>query len=145
MSSGSQRGPALTAAPPSAEEQVMSAELTTSQAAAVLAVAPSTVRKLAAEGRLRCRTTDGGHRRFLESDVHAYRGRGEPDAQRAAVWVAAALQVLRAAEVDLSPMSAEGAAFHRAADQLVKDLRVDDHQIRRPRPGRRRRVAAGHG
>jgi excisionase family DNA binding protein len=123
----------------------MPAELTTSQAAALLAVAPSTIRKLAAEGRLRSRTTDGGHRRFLESDVHAYRGHGDAQAQRAAVWVAAVLQLLRAAEVDLGPTTAEGSAFHRAADQLIGDLRADDDQIRRPRPGRRRREAASQG
>lgn len=123
----------------------MPSELTTGQAAAVLSVAPSTIRKLAAEGRLRSRRTEGGHRRFLESDLHAYRGRGGVEAERAAVWVAAALQLLRAAEVDLDPTSAEGVAFHRAADQLVQDLRSDDDQIRRPRPGRRRRAAAGIG
>jgi excisionase family DNA binding protein len=102
--------------------------LLTSDAAALLGVAPSTIRNLAASGELPCRQTAGGHRRFLESDLLAYRGRARATADaertmRAAVWAAAASEVLRAAIADLGADTAEGRAFARASDVLRLDLR----------------------
>jgi excisionase family DNA binding protein len=117
--------------------------LLTGEAAAILGVAPQTVRTLALSGGLPCRLTAGGHRRFLEADVLAYRGRvGEGRAPglntRAGVWAAAATEVLRAAATDLGADTAEGAAFRSAAETLAADLAGGARAAApsRPRKGR---------
>ena len=46
--------------------------LTLSQAAQALGVHPSTLRRWADEGEIRCMRTPGGHRRFLESNLQAF-------------------------------------------------------------------------
>lgn len=46
--------------------------LTLSQAADVLGVHATTLRRWADEGEIRCLRTPGGHRRFLEEDLHAF-------------------------------------------------------------------------
>ncbi len=46
--------------------------LTLSEAAQKLGVHATTLRRWADEGAIRCLRTPGGHRRFLEADVHAF-------------------------------------------------------------------------
>jgi excisionase family DNA binding protein len=102
-------------------------ELTTSEAAALLGVAPQTIRNLAEADALPCRRTDGGHRRFLEGDVLACRGRGalaDPAhaGTRVAVWAAAATEILRAAEADVGSSTEAGATFRQTANFLTRSL-----------------------
>ena len=90
-----------------------------------------TVRNLANEGELPCRRTAGGHRRFRQADVLAYKARrlnGEPPhaGLRASAWHAAAAEVLDAAESDLGSESARGAAFRTAREELDRGLREAD-------------------
>lgn len=94
-----------------------------SEAAAILGISTSGLRELAREGKIPCRVTDGGHRRFLEADVLVYRGRrAAPDTgTRAAVWTAAATEVLRAAAADLGDTDASH-AFLDAAQLLTGQL-----------------------
>ncbi len=61
------------------------------QAAAMLHVSPQTVRRWAAEGKLRCVLTAGGHRRFPRSEVQRLR----QQLQRDALQVCAPFQSLR--------------------------------------------------
>lgn len=108
--------------PPSAAETSKVADLTTTAAAAFLGLSKATVRALSNTGQLPCRRTAGGHRRFAEADLLAYRARGDrvapAAAARAVVWTAAALAVLRDAEADLGPSSPLAARFRAAAAEL---------------------------
>lgn len=117
-------------------------QLTTGQAADLLGVGGQTIRTLAASGDLAYRRTAGGHRRFLEADVLAFRGRAltppstVPGSTRASVWAAAAIEVLTAAQRDMGPDSDAGKAFTAASDLLVARLRDaarDAAPPRRPR------------
>ena len=91
------------------------ADLTLAEACAVLGLSRGTVRGLADLGDLPCRRTPGGHRRFTEEDVLAYRERGiQPrrgGALREAVWLSAALTLLRQAEADLGALDGGGRAL----------------------------------
>lgn len=80
---------------------------------------PAAFRALADSGDLASRWTSGGHRRFAEADVLAYRERhGAPRglALRERIWTAAVLAVLRDAEADLGEPAA--ARFRAAATLL---------------------------
>src|SRR5262245_26565101 len=119
--------------------------LTTSQAAEILGVAPMTVRTLADQGALPSRRTTGGHRRFVQTDVLAFRGRPETlsaseETSRAAVWAAAVSGLLRNAEADLGT-SCTAARTFRDARELIEDrLR---QTARAAAPARPRRPRAG--
>lgn len=52
--------------------------LTTREAAEILGVGPTTVKRWCDEGKLPAIKTAGGHRRYRETDVLAMRSRGEP-------------------------------------------------------------------
>jgi excisionase family DNA binding protein len=99
------------------------AQLSTTDAAAVLGVSVQTVRALADGGDLPHRRTAGGHRRFSESDLVSYRARTTArtlaPAVRSAVWTAAALAVLEEAEADLGTGTPMAEPFRRAARELV--------------------------
>lgn len=60
--------------PEVSKQVVVPSELPTlhvSDVAAMLGVSQATVRRLVSDGRLKCRLSRGGHRRFLASDVEA--------------------------------------------------------------------------
>lgn len=110
--------------PSRSDDTLRVTDLSITEAATLLGLHPNSVRALADGGELPHRRTAGGHRRFTEEDLHAYRlhGRQQPPAAatRAAVWAAAALAVLRDAEVDLGPRSALSEPFRAAAEELKR-------------------------
>lgn len=101
-------------------ETTVMADYFTADAAAFLGVSPSTVRNLADAGELPHRVTPGGHRRYPEAGLIAYRGRvasvPPPDpAVAASLWTAAALAVLDQAQVHLGRSSPLCGPFQAAA------------------------------
>ncbi len=101
-------------------------DLTTPQAAAFLGVDSNSIRGWAEAGHIRHTLTPGGHRRFEQADLKAWRAGQRPPATRhaaetrAEVWAAAAAEVLRAAEADLGAQSTSGAAFRAAREELER-------------------------
>lgn len=98
------------------------ADYSITEAAAILGVSRSTVRIWAEAGTISCWRTDGGHRRFPETELRAFRaevmGERPGTAERAAAWAAAAQAVLHAAEADLGSGSPLSAPFRAAAQTL---------------------------
>jgi excisionase family DNA binding protein len=94
------------------------AELTPREAAEILGVARNTVRLWAESGRLPCRVTAGGHRRFDERVVRQWadlpRGPAEPADRDVCGWRRCADAMLNAAIKDLGA-GTEAAAPFRAA------------------------------
>jgi len=102
-------------------------EMTVPQVAALLGVSLNTARAWADSGELPHRRTPGGHRRFIEADVLAFRARrltGAPAhaGARAAAWASVADQVLRTAEADLGRGSRLARPFRSAREQLQRQL-----------------------
>ncbi len=101
-------------------------DLTTPQAAAFLGVDSNSIRAWAEAGHIRHTLTPGGHRRFEQADLEAWRAGQRPPAARHAaeirvdVWAAAAAEVLRAAEADLGAKSTSGAAFRAAREEIER-------------------------
>ncbi len=106
------------------------ADYSITEAASLLGVSRSTLRNLAEAGEIPCWRTDGGHRRFPETELRAYRAQSMGErpgaAERAAAWTAAALAVLRGAEADLG---SESPLAHR--------IRAAAAELRRPPSGSR--------
>ena len=106
------------------------ADYSTADAPAFLGLSPSTIRNLADPGELPHRLTEGGHRRFSEAGLLAYRARAlgvaPSPAMTAAVWSAAVLAVLHEAEASLGPSSPLSAPFQAAA----RALRGENHRVR---------------
>ncbi len=101
----------------------MPPEMTTPQAAAILGVAPATVRTWTDAGELPHWRTPGGHRRFTEDDVLALRDRRKAGERRQATlrtttWQRAALVVLHAAIADIGPNHELAQPFVRAANEI---------------------------
>jgi excisionase family DNA binding protein len=106
-----------------ADVHAMASEMTTPQAAAILGVAPATVRIWTDTGELPHWRTPGGHRRFTEDDVLALRDRRKTGEQRQATlrtttWKRAALVVLHAAIADIGPDDELAQPFVRAAREV---------------------------
>ncbi len=101
-------------------------DLTTPQAATFLVVDSNSIRGWAEAGHIRHTLTPGGHRRFEQADLKAWRAGQRPPATRhaaetrAEVWAAAAAEVLRAAEADLGAQSTSGAAFRTVREDLER-------------------------
>lgn len=88
--------------------------LTLSQAAETLGVHATTLRRWADEGEVRCLRTPGGHRRFLEEDLHAFlRGQVESGLPRAPEELKRALVVHTRQEMESRDLAEMGwvAAF----------------------------------
>lgn len=94
--------------------------LTLSEAAQFLGVHPSTVRRWTDEGDLRCMRTPGGHRRFLQDDLHAFLASREHDSIVASPDALADTLIrhtrreMAAENVDKKPWSAAFDASERA-------------------------------
>jgi excisionase family DNA binding protein len=98
-------------------------EMTTPQAAAILGVAPATIRTWTDTGELPHWRTPGGHRRFTEDDVLALRERRKSGEWRQATirtttWKRAALVVLHAAIADIGTNGELAQPFVRAAKEV---------------------------
>ena len=101
----------------------MPSEMTTPQAAAILGVAPATIRIWTDTGELPHWRTPGGHRRFTEDDVLALRDRRKSGERRQATlrtttWKRAALVVLHAAIADIGTNNELAQPFVRAAKEV---------------------------
>jgi excisionase family DNA binding protein len=97
--------------------------MTTPQAAAILGVAPATIRIWTDTGELPHWRTPGGHRRFTEDDVLALRDRRKTGERRQAslrttTWKRAALVVLHAAVADIGANHELAQPFIRAAKEV---------------------------
>ena len=121
----------------------MPSEMTTPQAAAILGVAPATIRTWTDTGELPHWRTPGGHRRFTEDDVLALRDRRKAGERRqvslrTTTWQRAALVVLHAAIADIGADNPLAEPFIRAASEV----RLADARSRRhpPEPGARARL-----
>jgi excisionase family DNA binding protein len=94
------------------------AELTPKEAAELLGVARNTVRLWAESGRLPCRLTTGGHRRFDENVVRQWaelrRGPTEPAPADVHGWRRCADAMLAAAIADLGAGTDAAAPFRAA-------------------------------
>ena len=106
-----------------ADNVAMPSEMTTPQAAAILGVAPATIRIWTDTGELPHWRTPGGHRRFTEDDVLALRDRRKTGERRQAslrttTWKRAALVVLHAAIADIGANHELAQPFIRAAKEV---------------------------
>lgn len=80
------------------ETKISERLLTTREAADILGVGPTTVKRWSDEGKLRAIKTAGGHRRYREADVLAMRFQGE-----ASDGLPASLSQMSRAELDALP------------------------------------------
>ncbi len=120
------RGDLLMGALPATCACAVPCDLTTLQAATFLGVDSNSICAWAEASHIWHTLTPGGHRRFEQADLKAWRAGQRPPATqhaaeiRAEVWAAAAAEVLRAAEADLGAESTSGAAFRAAREALER-------------------------
>ena len=98
--------------------------LTVTQAARILGVHATTLRRWADDGDVRCLRTPGGHRRFLEDDVNAFLNAGGQPASSAASE--ALLQnVLLHTRQEMSLEKADVEPWHAAFDETSRTARQE--------------------
>jgi excisionase family DNA binding protein len=96
--------------------------LSLSEAADLLGVHPSTLRRWADDGAIRCTRTPGGHRRFLEEDVQAFLQAQEQPASLEMPDLFART-VLTQARHDMSTEQVRAQHWHAAFDEQDRVVR----------------------
>lgn len=93
--------------------------ITTADAAILLGVGPSTVKRWADDGELPCVRTAGGHRRFLRGDVERFRGARDEDVSEQ--WVRRLVNETDGYEIAgaLLQLRAESGTWWQAAERLA--------------------------
>jgi excisionase family DNA binding protein len=96
--------------------------LTLSQAADFLGVHPSTLRRWADDGEIRCTRTPGGHRRFRQAILHHFLD-GQTETTDGASERSLAQSLVRQTRQELEAERAEQMPWHKAFDQTEREAR----------------------
>lgn len=99
--------------------------LTTSQAARMLRVSTSTLRRRAESGAIPCERTRGGHRRFRRTELEELSRRGEPTLAGPADWIDALLESEEPVKIHarLFELRIQLGSWWRVAERLMPELR----------------------